>query len=74
MHPNKVIPALKIGNTEYTWKPVNSEGETIDFTKLVGQYNYAVAYALAEIKMETPAKILVGVGSDDGIKIFLKWY
>jgi len=71
VQPNKALTNIKIGNSEYDWKPVKSEEEIVDFIKLIGQYNYAVAYALAEIKMDTPAKILVGVGSDDDIKIFL---
>jgi CubicO group peptidase (beta-lactamase class C family) len=69
--PNKALTKVKIGNAEFAWKPVKVEGDIVDFIKLVGQYNYSAAYALAEIKMDAPAKVLVGVGSDDDIKIFL---
>ncbi|HEY4787893.1 MAG TPA: serine hydrolase [Bacteroidales bacterium] len=68
---NKALPAVKIGNTEYTWKLIMSDEGTIDFIKFFGQIDYAVAYAIAEIKMEAPAKILIGLGSDDGVKLFL---
>jgi CubicO group peptidase (beta-lactamase class C family) len=69
--PNQDPPAVKIGDTTYNWKLLKCEKETVDFIKLFGQLNFAVAYALAEIKMEAPAKILIGVGSDDGIKLFV---
>ncbi|HEY3389506.1 MAG TPA: serine hydrolase, partial [Prolixibacteraceae bacterium] len=68
---SKALPKMKIGNTEYAWKPIKSEGEIVDFIKLIGAFNYAAGYALAEIKMDAPAKVLVGVGSDDDIKLFL---
>ncbi len=71
VQPNKALTKVKIGHTEYDWKPIKNEGEIVDFIKLIGQFNYSVAYALAEIKMDEPAKVLVGVGSDDGIKLFL---
>lgn len=68
---NKVLQKTKIANTEYGWKSVKSEGNIVDFIKLIGPFNYSSAYALAEIKMESPATFLVGVGSDDGVKIFI---
>ena len=69
--PKKTLSKVTIGNTTYAWKPAKCENGIVDFVNLFGQFNYSVAYALAEIKMEAPAKILVGVGSDDGIKIFV---
>lgn len=71
VNPKKELAPVKIGDTSYAWKPVKFENGIIDFIKLFGQRNYAVAYALAEIKMDAPAKILVGLGSDDGIKVFV---
>jgi CubicO group peptidase (beta-lactamase class C family) len=67
----KELPPVKIGDTTFTWKPVTFENGIIDFVKLFGEHNFAVAYALAEIKMDAPAKILVSIGSDDGIKLFV---
>lgn len=69
--PKIVLPNVKIGNTNYDWKPVKSQEGTVNFVKLFGQFDFAVAYALTEIRMDAPAKILFGVGSDDGVKIFL---
>ncbi len=71
VNPKKYLAPVKIGDTAFAWKPVKSDDGIIDFIKLFGQRNYVVAYALAEIKMEAPAKIMIGIGSDDGIKVFL---
>jgi CubicO group peptidase (beta-lactamase class C family) len=69
--PNKPVPDIKIGKTKYSWESVKSDNGVLDFVKLFGQVNYAIGYAVAEIKMDAPSKVLVGVGSDDGIKILL---
>lgn len=71
VNPKKAFSNFKIGSAEYVWKPVHSEEGTVDLIKLFGQIDYSVAYALAEIRMDAPAKILLGIGSDDGVKIFL---
>jgi CubicO group peptidase (beta-lactamase class C family) len=68
---NKPVGKIKIDKTEYSWKSVKSDNDVVDFVKLFGQVNYAIGYAVAEIKMDAPSKVWVGVGSDDGIKIFL---
>ncbi len=66
------LPArVKIGETEYSFKPVSSQDGIINFNAVLGTTDYAIAFALAEIKLEAPMKVLMGVGSDDDIKIFL---
>lgn len=69
--PKKVITNFKIGSAEYAWKSIRCEEGIVDLIKLFGQIDYSVAYALAEIKMDAPAKYLLGIGSDDGVKVFL---
>jgi CubicO group peptidase (beta-lactamase class C family) len=69
--PNKYLPKIQIEKKEYSWKMVKNSDDAIDLNQVLGENNFAIAYALAEIKMDSPAKILIGVGSDDGIKIFL---
>ncbi|WP_321426788.1 serine hydrolase [uncultured Bacteroides sp.] len=71
VQPNKALTKVKIDNSEYTWKPFKGEEKSIDFIKQFGQLNYSIVYALAEIKMKAPAKIIVGIGSDDAVKLFL---
>jgi CubicO group peptidase (beta-lactamase class C family) len=67
----KLPASVKIGGMEYSFKPVRSQDGIIDFNALLGNTDYAIAYALAEIKLEAPMKAIMGVGSDDDIKIFL---
>ncbi len=67
----KLPPGVKIGTKEYAFKPVSSQDGIIDFISVFGNVDYANAYALAEIKLEAPQKVVMGVGSDDDIKIFL---
>jgi CubicO group peptidase (beta-lactamase class C family) len=69
--PDENLAKIKIGEKEYSWKIVKNPDDAIDLNQVLGENNFAIAYAMAEIKMEAPAKILAGVGSDDGIKIFL---
>lgn len=71
VQPKKALSKLKIGDADYSWKPAKCKNGIVDFVNLFGQFNYSVAYALAEIKMNAPAKMLVGLGSDDGIKLFV---
>jgi CubicO group peptidase (beta-lactamase class C family) len=68
---NKYPANIIIRNKEFSWKMVKNEDDAIDLNQVLGENDFAIAYALAEIKMDEPAKILAGVGSDDGIKIFL---
>ncbi len=67
----KLPASVKIGNTEYSFKTVSSQDGIIDFATVFGNVDYAIGYALAEIKLEAPMKVLMGVGSDDDIKIFV---
>jgi CubicO group peptidase (beta-lactamase class C family) len=69
--PDKYLPKIQIGEKEFSWKMLKNSDDAIDLNQVLGENNFAIAYALAEIEMESPEKILVGVGSDDGVKIFL---
>lgn len=71
VYPQKEPPAIKIDNSIYTWQAAQNENGIIDFNRQFGQHFNSIAYALAEIKMNAPANILMGIGSNDGIKIFL---
>ncbi len=67
----KLPASVKIANKEYSFKPVSSPDGIIDFAAVLGNADYAIAYAIAEINLEAPMKVLMGVGSDDDIKIFV---
>ncbi len=64
-------PPCSIGGQPYKWKLVASSGDVIDLQKEIGPKDYAVAYALAEVESPAPASLLVALGSDDAIGVWL---
>jgi CubicO group peptidase (beta-lactamase class C family) len=62
---------VRIGGAEYEWRVVKAKADTIDSADLGGQKEFAVAYAWAEIDMPEKANALLGLGSDDGLKVWV---
>lgn len=56
---------------EYVWQLVSGENDIINLIDLYGQKDYVVAYAWAEIEATEPETILLGIGSDDAVKVWL---
>jgi CubicO group peptidase (beta-lactamase class C family) len=57
------------GGKDLRWRVVSSSSDIVD---LEGTKNaFAVAYAWAEIDMPKPARAVLGIGSDDGIKVWI---
>jgi hypothetical protein len=71
INPKKGIQGLPINKVVYNWKPASSADGLLDFNQLLGATDYAVAYALAEIMAESPTSLLISMGSDDGVKVFV---
>jgi CubicO group peptidase (beta-lactamase class C family) len=63
--------SVKIAGETYKWIYLNSDNAIIDLDKQYNGVDFAIAYACAEIILENPAKVLLGIGSDDGVKIWL---
>ena len=53
------------------WVLLNSKEDIVDLVKRYGEKEYVVVYAYAEINMTETTKTLLGVGSDDGVKVWL---
>ncbi len=68
---NKPLPTITIKNKKYSWELKSYDDGLVDFIKEYGSLEYAYAYALAEVKMDKAEKIVVGIGSDDAIKVFI---
>jgi CubicO group peptidase (beta-lactamase class C family) len=62
---------VKIGEKEYKWASLASEGEIVDLVQMLGQKEYVTAYAWARIRMAEEKRILLGIGSDDAVKVWL---
>lgn len=62
---------VKIGEKEYKWASLASEGEIIDLVQMLGQKEYVMAYAWARIRMAEEKRVLLAIGSDDAVKVWL---
>jgi len=62
---------VKIGEKEYKWASVASESEVLDLAQALGQKEYVTAYAWARIRMAEEKRVLLGIGSDDAVKVWL---
>ena len=63
--------SVNISGKTYQWKYLNNEDDIVDLDKLYNGVDFAIAYACADIKMSNPEKVLLGIGSDDGVKVWL---
>ena len=61
----------QIGDKEYQWQLFASEDETIDLNQIYGTTEFAEAYVWAEIHLSEPKNVLLGIGSDDSVKVWL---
>ncbi len=56
---------------EYKWQKLAGEGPALDLTEVFGSKDYVVAYAWAEFDMPEARRGLLGVASDDAVKVWL---
>jgi CubicO group peptidase (beta-lactamase class C family) len=61
----------KIFGKDYQWKSFQSDHDTVDLVEPYGKEEFVVAYAWAEIVVPEAQKLLFGIGSDDGVKVWL---
>jgi len=61
----------QIDGKEYKWQTFTSKDDVIDLTEVFGKLEYVVAYAWAEIDSSEAKDVLLGVGSDDSVKVWL---
>jgi len=64
-------PTVVIGDKEYHWEFYHSPSELVDLSWPLGHHNFANAYALAQIEMEEETPVLLAIGDDDRIKVWL---
>jgi hypothetical protein len=61
----------KIGDREFEWRLLNSKNETVDLKSSSDPGDNAIAYAWAEVEAPSATNALLGVGSDDAVKVWL---
>ena len=65
------VSSLRIKDRNIDWKLFSSEGDIVDLDAYYKSKDFAYAYALAEIKSATTNNVILGLGSDDGVKVWL---
>ena len=60
-----------IGNSSYLWQFVQADDGIFDLTKTIGEAAFAITYAYAQIDMPEEKEFILGVGSDDAVKIWI---
>jgi len=71
----KIQPAPQMthegGGKKYAWRQIDSRRGIIDLAGLYALKEYAIAYAWAQIDMPAAGPALLGIGSDDAVKVWL---
>jgi hypothetical protein len=68
---NTVEPVVSIDGKQYYWEKYSSGAEIIEFAWLFGYHGFADAYARAQIEMAEDTRVLLAIGDDDRIKVWL---
>ncbi|MBM3213606.1 serine hydrolase [Candidatus Poribacteria bacterium] len=63
--------AACIGDAELAWTLHDAPNAIVDLTQVVGEHDYSIAYAYAAIDVPSDAQVVLGVGSDDSIRVWL---
>ncbi len=61
----------KAGGQDLEWRLEQSKTDLIDLKAASGGGDFAIAYACAEIDLPRKTKCLLGIGSDDAVKVWL---
>jgi CubicO group peptidase (beta-lactamase class C family) len=70
VNANKPVPPLELKGKQYAWTLVKTSDDIIDLDKQYSGADFSAAFALAEIRADQEVKTFLGVGSDDGIRIW----
>ncbi|HGJ66829.1 TPA: DUF3471 domain-containing protein [bacterium] len=62
---------IQINDKDYKWQYYESNDDIVDLIKVFGQKDYVIAYAWAEIVSKEDKDVLLGIGTDDSVKIWL---
>ncbi|MHC4693974.1 MAG: hypothetical protein ACYS67_14630, partial [Planctomycetota bacterium] len=63
-------PRVRLGKEDYEWATLRAEYGVVDLTQVYDDW-FVVAYAWAQVNMEEETKGVLGIGSDDSVKVWL---
>jgi CubicO group peptidase (beta-lactamase class C family) len=69
--PGKSVLPLKNDGKAYEWKNYTSKTDIVELYKVLGEKDNILCYALSEIVMPGETKALIGLGSDDAVKVWI---
>jgi hypothetical protein len=61
---------VKVGDTDYPWMLLQADQGLIDLTTVSDRW-YVMAYARAQLNMSEEKQAVLGIGSDDSVKVWL---
>jgi hypothetical protein len=61
---------VKAGDTDYPWMLLQADQGVIDLTAVSDRW-YVIAYARAQVNMPEEKQAVLGIGSDDSVKVWL---
>ena len=67
---NQWKPGIAIDGKEYQWALLQSEYGVVDLTQLFKDW-FLIAYLWAEVDMAEETRTVLGIGSDDSVKVWL---
>jgi hypothetical protein len=67
----KFEPKVKIGDEEYEWMQLHSRSAVVDPPRPANRLNYVYGYAWAQVDMPKETRAVLGIGSDDAVKVWL---
>jgi len=70
VHPRAGLEE-RIGGRQLEWRRVESPRDAVDLKAGDDPETYVVAYAATEIDVPRATRALLGIGSDDGVKVWL---
>jgi hypothetical protein len=62
---------VEFSGKELKWIPGRSSDSVIDLEKTLGRHEWSVAYAYAEVDSEEAKRVMLGLGSDDSVRVWL---
>jgi len=70
IQPTPQMVHEKDGN-KYRWRKIDSPTDVVDFVRRFGYKESVVSYAWTQINMPAETSALLGIGSDDAVKVWL---
>ncbi len=67
---NSPLAPLTLKGKQYPWEIIRTSDDIIDLDNRYSGADFSAAFAMAEIKSESPVNAFLGVGSDDAIRIW----